>query len=395
MSRHYIGMPLGRGALVARRVVNRLGEVKAIVFDCDGVLIDVRGSYERAIKETVKTIFSKLFHVEFLGDPVGPEQIAILRRTGGFNNDADTAYILSLWLFVNLPLDRIHAMVSSYSQLGVRPDSSPDRLAESMSRAAISRDMSIRRPVELYSDNLEEIVVAASQGKSIVSMRDVEEQIRSYAARRGITPSQYEIFKNLLGYPGRYGKSLLQTVFDDLYYGASFIKNIHGEGPYFEFGDGLFQNEQLNIRRESLESLTEILGARRLGLATGRDSITTKLVLGELLEFFEPRACVFILDELRAGKSEEISKPSPYSLIKSCMALGVSSEVIYVGNSMEDLIMARQARSYGLNVYFAAVTNLSHSPQRDMELLLSRGAEIIIDSPDDLPRLLEAARGSA
>ncbi len=52
--------------------------MKAVLLDMDGVLVDVRGSYRRAITETV---------AHFTGEGPSPEQIQAKKDQGGFNND--------------------------------------------------------------------------------------------------------------------------------------------------------------------------------------------------------------------------------------------------------------------------------------------------------------------
>lgn len=61
--------------------------IDTIVFDVDGVLIDVSRSFTRAVKETVTHYVD---HAET--DTTIEQQIAALRRVGGFNNDWDLAY---------------------------------------------------------------------------------------------------------------------------------------------------------------------------------------------------------------------------------------------------------------------------------------------------------------
>jgi HAD superfamily hydrolase (TIGR01548 family) len=59
----------------------------AVVFDLDGVLVDVSGSYRRAIKETINILHDA---------SVSDEMIQRLKDAGGFNNDWDVTYALSL-----------------------------------------------------------------------------------------------------------------------------------------------------------------------------------------------------------------------------------------------------------------------------------------------------------
>jgi HAD superfamily hydrolase (TIGR01548 family) len=52
----------------------------AVLFDMDGVLVDVSKSYRIAIQETVRF---------FSGQPAQPEEIQALKERGGYNNDWD------------------------------------------------------------------------------------------------------------------------------------------------------------------------------------------------------------------------------------------------------------------------------------------------------------------
>jgi len=48
----------GRHVKIKEGIKESLANVDAIIFDCDGVLIDIRDSYNKAIHKTVEYIFS-------------------------------------------------------------------------------------------------------------------------------------------------------------------------------------------------------------------------------------------------------------------------------------------------------------------------------------------------
>ncbi len=68
-----------------------------IIFDIDGVLIDTRKSYIESIKQTVQYIVKRnnptIDNVESL---VTDDMIFNFRKSGMFNNDADTSYAFIL-----------------------------------------------------------------------------------------------------------------------------------------------------------------------------------------------------------------------------------------------------------------------------------------------------------
>ena len=69
----------------------------AVIFDVDGVLVDVRGSFldavKRAVQRTVVAETRALDDAPLVDDSV----IATFKRAGGFNNDWDLAHALALW----------------------------------------------------------------------------------------------------------------------------------------------------------------------------------------------------------------------------------------------------------------------------------------------------------
>lgn len=375
--------------MVARDALESLRSIEAVIFDCDGVLVDTRGSYDKAIVLTVDQLLSRMLHVEFLGKPVGTEEIRLLRGTGGFNNDAYTAYILTLWLFINLPEDVLLGLREVFSKIReLRVRQRPDELFQQISKDALSTHGYLPIIIEEIQYSIPEVVGMSRQGSSNITTSDmIEQRLADIAAQRGFL-DVYRIFKDILGMPGEYGSGLIETIFSDLYYGENVVSRIHGDGPYFKFGEGLYTNERVFISEDTLKHLTSRLGRTYISIVTGRDRMVSEIVLGELVEYFNMNASVFIADELKKGVSDKIEKPSPYGLIKSASLMGPVTKVAYVGNSVEDIMMARNAAQFGLKTLFIGVTGLSPSPALDRDLFISMGADAIIEKPDALLDIL-------
>ena len=53
-------------------------QVDSIIFDIDGVMVDVSDSYRRAIADTIESLS---------GEEFPPERIQLLKNAGGFNDD--------------------------------------------------------------------------------------------------------------------------------------------------------------------------------------------------------------------------------------------------------------------------------------------------------------------
>lgn len=68
----------------------------ALLFDMDGVLVDVSGSYRRAVEETV---------FEMTGVPVRAGEVQALKDRGGYNDDWKTTHALVLARGADVPFE--------------------------------------------------------------------------------------------------------------------------------------------------------------------------------------------------------------------------------------------------------------------------------------------------
>jgi len=73
-----------------------LAKVDAVVFDCDGTLIDVRQSYDATIMKTTDSMTKGFLGKTVPIEGAGGELILTIRRTGGFNSDWDATYALTM-----------------------------------------------------------------------------------------------------------------------------------------------------------------------------------------------------------------------------------------------------------------------------------------------------------
>ena len=46
---------------VSEQITQKIGKFDSIIFDCDGVLVDIRNSYDEAINKTISAIMKELF----------------------------------------------------------------------------------------------------------------------------------------------------------------------------------------------------------------------------------------------------------------------------------------------------------------------------------------------
>ena len=69
-----------------------INEFDSIIFDCDGVLIDVTKSYDTTINKTVSYILKEIFNIT-VDNPLTNEMFVEFKATGGFNDEVDITYV--------------------------------------------------------------------------------------------------------------------------------------------------------------------------------------------------------------------------------------------------------------------------------------------------------------
>ncbi|MFN3655490.1 MAG: phosphatase, partial [Candidatus Nitrosotenuis sp.] len=85
-----------KGIYIAKNASKLIGKIDGIIFDCDGVLVDVSKSYDLAIKQTTAFVLKKFANIKSI--PITSQIICGFKETGGFNDEVDLTYaaILSL-----------------------------------------------------------------------------------------------------------------------------------------------------------------------------------------------------------------------------------------------------------------------------------------------------------
>ena len=87
---------MARTAAAIRKAVLPPPQLRALIFDMDGPLVDTRGSYRVAIVETAKRLLAAQGANEATLAAVNLERVEALKRRGGLNNDWDcTAALLT------------------------------------------------------------------------------------------------------------------------------------------------------------------------------------------------------------------------------------------------------------------------------------------------------------
>jgi len=100
------------------------------------------------------------------------------------------------------------------------------------------------------------------------------------------------------------------------------------------------------------------------------------------LEKFDLKNSVFLEDE-----SRELAKPNPQPLQNVIKGMN-SISTLFVGDSMEDFIMAKKVTDLGSKTTFCGIIGTSKNPQEKLELFQRNGAILVLNSINLLPKVL-------
>jgi phosphoglycolate phosphatase-like HAD superfamily hydrolase len=362
--------------------------VDVILFDCDGVLIDVRSSYDAAIRETVSYILSKLVQ-RAITRPVSRRLIHRFRHSGGFNNDWDTVCAILWGIVAQLPERWGEDFLQADGELAARGiRDAAERFAAYVGRLrrpkTVEEVIALRRPFPPVAVRRRLLDLAARAGSA--GLPSVEQVIVREWGISGRRHEAFRAFQRFLGYPGAPEQSIVIRVFNELFYGAAYCRERFGWEPRFHLGPGLMERERPIIADDVLRWLGRTFGRMCIGIVSGRSRESARRTLGDRLAAFHPEALVFLEDEwgkVPAGMA--IGKPEPYGLWRAVGAMGDFRRAVYVGDSAEDALMVERARDARFE--FIGVYGTGYGAREKVAWFRARRAAAIVPTVNALPAL--------
>jgi len=331
-----------------------------LIFDMDGVLIDVTQSYRKTIQKTIHIYLEQCLGLK--ANRVSPEDISLFKSAGGFNNDWDLTSGFLLYLL----------STSKVPPLPVKKFSSLDKIVLHLRQQLTGFRQ--RRPVSLKRNHLSSFL----------------EQVRiSGGGLKGIRSVLDRCWDGWIYRSGNLAKeNLIKRIFQEIYLGEKFSSLYHLPCLFYH-GKGLFLREKLLIERNVLASLRRKM---RLGIASGRPKFEAELAL-KRFRIFPYFDSVVTLDECEQEEAKifketrrkiRLSKPHPFSILKAIEEIGIPNpQCGYVGDVVDDVLAAQRAKKKVrmLAIGFAVDGG---NKKRAREILLKAGADYVIENPQQL-----------
>ncbi len=330
-------------------------DIECLVFDCDGVLINTNNSYRKTIKQTLSFIFKPFPQRKF----IGYKEIEKLKFTGIYNNDWDSTYALALFLFTTLSKEQTKELLEWLN----------------IWRLKVADFKFSKNEFKLEFESFLESL-------NTDPINDPEKYSINVCREKG-TFDELKEFINIIGRPTNVQQSLLAKIFDSIYYGKKLFQKIYATEPPIKILKGNIEIERLHLNKRTLSLLKEIFNSK-MYLLTGRSRISIQYKMKDIEEYFDVKKSFFIEDMVREGFGNVnlFKKPSPTPLLN----LADDQTTLYVGDSAEDLILAKKAKEVSNKIYFAGVAKPN---DRIRIYFMESNTDLIISSVNMLPKVFK------
>jgi len=301
-------------------------EFDSIIFDCDGVLIDVTESYDTTINKTISYVLKEIADIT-VDTPLTNEILLKFKSTGGFNDEIDITYagilcFITAKKFNKNPIQFISDIIDNADDSGIAY-------------------------IENFLDKID------------LDVSDV---------------------KARLGYPSADKNDLIHATFDQLFFGPELYSKVFQKESKFS-EQGFIENDKIIVNIELIEALKKKFNDN-IAIVTGRGFDAISSSLKEILNQFNVENSVFLEDE-----SRDLAKPNPQSLIRSIKGLN-SKNCLYVGDSMEDMLLAQKASELGFQTTFCGIYGSGKLPDVKKKMFVEKNVPFILESINFLPKEL-------
>jgi len=307
-------------------ISQKIQKFDSIIFDCDGVLVDIRNSYDYAINKTISAIMKELFNDE-IGDVVTSKIHFGLKSVGGFNDEVAVVYAIVMTL-----------VASKKSEI-----------------------------------EFEKLIIDVINNANESGINSIDD----YFKDQNIDLTE---IKSKLDYENSRKVSYIHRIFNQLFYGPKLYQEIFNEKSQFD-DEPLIDLDDIVLDNNLIFKLKNRFGTK-ISTVTGRGKFAFSYSMKNFLDNFDIENSVFLED-----RPLELAKPNPDSLIESIS--GINSKCsLYIGDSMEDLLMVQKCQEKGYDVSFCGIYGSSDEPELKYELFEKNKASFILESIQELPKAL-------
>ena len=317
---------MSKEIFISENISQKIPKFDSIIFDCDGVLVDIRNSYDHAINKTISAIMKELFNDEV--DDIVTSKIHFgLKSVGGFNDEVAVVYAIVMTL-------------------------------------AASKKSKIE---------FEKLIIDVINNANESGINSIDEYFK-------VQNMDLSEIKSKLDYENSRKISYIHRIFNQLFYGPKLYEEIFNDKSQFN-DEPLIDLDEI-VLDDNLMTKLKTRFDSKIATVTGRGKFAFSYSMKNFLEKFDIGSSVFLED-----RPLDLAKPNPVSLIESISKIN-SKCSLYIGDSMEDLLMVQKCQERGYDVSFCGIYGSSNEPKLKYELFQKNKASFILESIQELPKAL-------
>lgn len=326
-----------------------------IVFDMDGVIVDVSKSYRNAVRQTARLFFKGAVSWNELPDPLfSLADLARVKQSGGLNNDWDLTFLVINLLFTLVKRSSDHLDSKSWTT---------------------------------YKKALSNCDVA-----DLALFLNSEKNPLSTLLEENGRVSNSFIASLYMGDVG--SGNIIKQIFQEIYLGKELFESTYGIRPKVYHEKGFINEEALLIDQSVIERL---FIRNILAIATGRPRIEADYTL-ELFDLKKWFSMILTLDDClneeqnifeQKQKKVSLSKPNPYML--DAIEAAHKNKLLkyyYIGDMPDDMLAASKSKAGFISIGVVISSSEKDRLKKDLE---NAGADYIIEDFDELPRIVESS----
>ena len=235
---------------VSDEITQKISKFDSIIFDCDGVLVDIRNSYDEAINKTISAIMKELFDDNI--DNIVSSKIHFgLKSVGGFNDEVAVVYAVLMTLIA-------------------------------------SKKSNIQ---------FEKLIIDVINNANESGINSID----TYFVNKNIDLTD---IKSKLDYENSRKESYIHRIFNQLFYGPSLYQEIFNEKSTFSQSP-LIDLDKIILDENLILKLKNRFG-KKITTVTGRGKFAFSYSMKNFLNYFDLLSSVFLED-----RSLEMAKPNP------------------------------------------------------------------------------------
>lgn len=315
-----------------RIIPEELRQIQGIVFDIDGVLLDVSKSFREAISYTTQYYFT-----DILGWDKGPglitlEETQLFKMAGGFNNDWDLTDIVILFYLAKA------AGHPEIEDLGTLRSAAPSlqKYVDSVQREGGGMQAG------------EEIALRSLSSETVAKVKD------------------------------SWNRTKIRRIFQEYYAGTHHCRRLYGFEPENIAEIGFLEQERVLVDTGLLEPWRG-----KIGILTGRAE-EEALLAAEMTGLDD-----FVSHELIMYDDGSLRKPNPEALISLAEKMSINTG-IYFGDTADDLRTVNNLKALRADVKFYSGVILHNEAERSY--FMEHEVDLLASDVNEALRFLAHAR---